>query len=83
MRRRCLPHRAHGARCRWSFLVRDRDTTFTAAFDTVLADPGVRILKIPPRAPQANTYALRWARTARTECLDWVLVTGPATSARS
>ena len=32
------------------------------------------MVKIPPRAPQANAYAERWVRTARHECLDWVLI---------
>ena len=32
------------------FLVRDRAGQFTAAFDTVLAEAGIEVVKIPPRS---------------------------------
>ena len=49
------------------FLLRDRAGQFTAAFDAVLADAGIEVVKIPPRCPQANSFAERLALTARTE----------------
>ena len=56
------------------FLIRDRDTKFTASFDDVLASIGIEAVKTPVRSPRANAFAERWVRTARRDCLDHLLV---------
>jgi putative transposase len=61
---------------RFKFLIRDRDSKFTAAFDEVLVGNGVRIIKAPVRSPRANSFAERFVGTLRRECLDHLLIYG-------
>jgi transposase InsO family protein len=61
---------------RFMFLIRDRDSKFTSAFDLVLAGNGTRIIKTQARSPRANSFAERYVGTLRRECLDHLLVYG-------
>jgi putative transposase len=56
------------------FLLRDRDSKFTAAFDQVFRSEGVKVLRLPYRAPRANSIAERFVGTCRREVLDHMLI---------
>jgi putative transposase len=60
----------------FSYLIRHRAGQFTAAFDTVLTDARITVLKIPPRCPRANAYAERFVLTVRSELTDRLLIFG-------
>jgi putative transposase len=58
------------------FLVHDRDAKFSHAFDEIFRTEGIKVIRTPVQAPNANAYAERWVRTLRTDCLDRILIFG-------
>ena len=58
------------------FLIRDRDSKFTTAFDAVFTGADIRTIRTPVQAPRANAIAERFIGTLRRECLDHMLITG-------
>src|SRR5262249_39996208 len=61
---------------RAKFLLRDRDSKFTAAFDEVFKSEGVEVIRLPDRRPVADAFAEGWVGSARREALDRMLIFG-------
>jgi putative transposase len=55
------------------FLIHDRDAIFSLGLDHELKAFGLRVLRTPVRAPQANAYCERLVGTMRRECLDFLI----------
>jgi transposase InsO family protein len=55
-------------------LIRDRDSKFTDAFDAVLSDAGLEVVKCGVRMPRMNSITERWIQTCRRELLDRTLI---------
>jgi len=56
------------------FMIRDRGSNFTAAFDAILADAGIRTILCNIRTPRMNAIAERWIGGCRRELLDRTLI---------
>ena len=56
------------------FMIRDRGSNFTAAFDAVLADAGIRTALCNVRTPRMNAIAERWIGGCRRGLLDRTLI---------
>jgi transposase InsO family protein len=55
-------------------MIRDRGSNFTAKFDTVLADAGIRTCSATSARPRMNAIAERWIGGCRRELLDRTLI---------
>src|ERR1022692_4089493 len=65
-----LGEQAHRAK----FMIRDRGSNFTSAFDAVLADAGIRTVLCNVQTPRMNAITERWIGGCRRELLDRTLV---------
>ena len=57
-------------------LIHDRDPLFTAAFEAILKERGVKCAKIPAQSPNCNPHAERFVRTIKSECLNHLVLFG-------
>ena len=55
------------------FVIHDRDSIYSPQLDSALKAMGLRVLKTPFQAPQANAFCERVIGTIRRECLDFLI----------
>jgi putative transposase len=62
------------ANCR--YLLHDRDSKFCPAFDRIIELGNVKPIQLPARSPNLNSYAERWVRSVKEECLSKLILFG-------
>lgn len=65
---------ADAVACR--MLICDRDAKWSESARTRLREAGIRVVRTPYHAPNANAYAERFVRSIREECLDRLIPLG-------
>jgi putative transposase len=58
------------------FRIHDRDPLFTGEFLGLLAESGVKSVKLPPRSPNLNAHAERFVRSIKESCLERMIFFG-------
>jgi putative transposase len=58
------------------YLIHDRDTKFTQAFDRLLKASGVEPIVLPPRSPNLNAHCERFVRSIKEEALAQMVILG-------
>ena len=58
------------------YLIHDRDTKFTLAFDGLLKASGVEPILLPPRSPNLNAHCERFIRSIKEEALEQMVILG-------
>jgi len=58
------------------YLIHDRDPLFTKAFEAILRERGVKSVKIPAQSPNCNSYAERFVKMLKCECLNHLVFFG-------
>ena len=58
------------------YIILDRDPLYTTAFRRLLRESGVRPLVLPAWSPNLNAYAERFVKSAKSECLDRMVLLG-------
>src|SRR5439155_9877590 len=58
------------------YLIHDRDTKYTQAFDALLQENGVDPILLPPRSPNLHAHCERFIRSIKEEALAQMVMLG-------
>jgi hypothetical protein len=58
------------------YLLHDRDTKFCASFRELIESGSVKTIRLPARSPNLNSFAERWVRSVKEECLSKLILFG-------
>ena len=59
-----------GELSRAGYLIHDRDSKYTARFDHMMKEAGIKPIRLPLRSPNLNSVAERFVLSIKSECLD-------------
>jgi len=65
------------------YLLHDRDTKFCESFRELIESGSVNPLRLPARSPNLNSYAERWVRSVKEECLAKLILVGESSLRRA
>jgi putative transposase len=65
------------------YLLHDRDTKFCESFRELIESASVNPLRLPARSPNLNSYAERWVRSVKEECLSRLILFGESSLRRA
>jgi putative transposase len=65
------------------YLLHDRDAKFCESFRELIKAGSVNPLRLPARSPNLNSYAERWVRSVKEECLSRLILFGESSLRRA
>ena len=65
------------------YLLHDRDTKFCESFRELIESGSVKPMRLPARSPNLNSYAERWVRSVKEECLAKLILFGESSLRRA
>ncbi len=58
------------------YLIHDRDSKFCESFRLTIEAVGITPVKLPARSPNLNSFAERWVKSVKEECLSKLILFG-------